>query len=137
VKVYVIGKFERKFEVRQIIKDLEEAGHVITEDWTEGEDATHLMGTERIACLRRSAEADKRGVQEAEAVIILHHDQLCGGLVEAGMAIGAGKLVLVISEAKPTARRQPIFYWLPEVRFFESREGAVSFLNECEKSGWK
>jgi hypothetical protein len=120
------------------MKLLEDHGHEITEDWTRGEDSTDLFGAERLATLQRSAAADERGVREAEGVIVVHHDQLCNGLVEFGIALADPRKVLcVLGRPSPTARRQPIFYQNPRVKFFQDPEEAAQFLNECELNGWR
>lgn len=137
MRVYVIGKYEEKAKIRTLMLSLAEAGHDITHDWTR-EDAGRGTGAERLRNLRRRAQADYQGVRDAEAVIVLHHPQLCGGLVEFGVAAAdPSKILCVIGSQDPVARRHPIFYWLPEVRFFESESSLLRFLEQVSKEGWE
>lgn len=140
MKGYVIGKFEDKANVKRLISDLKYDGHEITFDWTD-EDSTDITGAERIRYLRRCAENDKNGVLSADFVIVLHHDQLCGGLFEMGLAAAdPHRLILVvngITYLDPVARRQPIFYWLPNIHHFESTHGARRFLLQSQKGEWE
>jgi hypothetical protein len=138
VRVYVIGKYEEKEVIRSAMELLIKAGHAITCDWTVGPDASTFSGTERLATLAQAAIEDARGAALADAVIVFHHEKLCGGLVEFGIALGnPGTHLCVIARPDPVARRQPIFYWHPRVKFFQEIEAVVYYLSQCEKKGWE
>ena len=139
MNVYVIGKFEEKETVREVISELTRAGHIITHNWTQDE-TSGLRGAERCEHLAWSAALDAEGVRKADAVLVLHHPQLCGGLVEFGMALADPKKLAVVVTAfgkDPVARHQPIFYWLPQVHHFQTVGAAVRFISQTEKDRLK
>lgn len=123
MKFYVIARFEDKDVARVVMEMMLARGHELTFDWTRVPEA--LTDEDRV----RSAARDFHGVVEADAVIVLHDDQLCNGLVELGVALALGKRIMVVGPPfRFDARRQPIFYWIPKVLQFYSAEGAVRFL---------
>lgn len=90
-RFYVAGKFEEKEQVKEIILELEEAGHTITYDWTIHEDDNPQM--QALKCLG--------GVIDADMFIFLAERALPykGAFVEMGAALTHGKPVLVIGDA--------------------------------------
>ncbi len=127
MKVYVASKFERVPQVREIHKRLQADGHVIVADWT-GHTAKGKSGEDLVAYLRECAEADEAGVREADAIVLLHDDNCRGGFTELGMALGRGKLCVVIGGRPAAPMRGPIFYMLGKVQHFDTVEAAARFL---------
>lgn len=113
--IYVAGKTDDWPRVRQAQEFCERLGHRITYDWTKTVErvgaAVELTGeiTEEFRC--ECAEEDRRGVREADLLIMLTFPGLCGTLIEAGMALGLGTPVLVIGDPE----RNSVFFALPEV----------------------
>lgn len=104
MKIYVAGKFEEKRAVRQLQDALIAEGHSITYDWTKHEDAT----ADKASC----AVNDLVGVVDADAIILLWHPGLKGGLVELGAALALEKVTIVVGCPKD----QPcIFFHHPEI----------------------
>lgn len=137
MRFYAVGKWEDAKQVNQLIKRLESEGHECTHNWTT-EGSNGLTGAARIENIRTCALNDADGVRRAECVVVMHHNQLCGGLVELGIALAdPNKLIVVINHLDPVARRQPIFYWLPNVYHVESAESAVRFINQSGKDKWE
>lgn len=145
-KGYVIGKFEDKTTVKAVIARLKQEGFGITHDWTDDPGSDGLTGLARLRDIRRSATEDAAGANTADFIVVVHHPELCNGLVELGIALGnvlstaptdEGPVICVIGARDPVARRQPIFYQLPDINHFETVEGAVQFLKQVYKERWE
>lgn len=134
MKVYVAAKWERKDDARACFAELRRFGHVITHDWTAEDDAGMTPGPEHDSYLAKCADLDVQGVCRADALIVLHHDALAGGLVEMGMALAfQDRPVIVVGAAG--AARQPIFYRLPRVAHVATMEEAVVMLTRAVVMG--
>lgn len=118
MRVYVASKFQNYAAVREAVCYIENAGHEITHDWTATDefDAAGDPLAENEAELtdeqqRRYAAADFLGVKRCDALLVLAHPRMCGGMVEVGIALGLAKRIAVVeAERCPT-----IFYRLPGV----------------------
>ena len=131
MRVYVAAKFEDAVEARAVMNGLEQEGHEITHDWTH-EDEAGRTGMELDHYLGGCAQGDLEGVRAAEAIIVLHHDRLCGGLVELGAALAdPDKIVAVVGGMD--AAVQPIFYRLPAVNHFNAARQAIAYLGLVER----
>lgn len=101
---------------------LERHGHAITSMWHEKE----FNPTEKHTEAERAeiAEEDFADVSRANAlVLIAGPDKYSGGkFVEAGIAMGLGKPVVVIG------RRENMLLWLPTVHAFDTPDEAARFL---------
>ena len=96
MKIYVAGKFEDHDECRKIMDSLEQAGHVITCDWT-----VHYFSDKKCPKERRLKEHcldDINGVKNCDCLVFnaLNERNYRGALVEMGIAIGLNKPVLVL-----------------------------------------
>jgi hypothetical protein len=127
MKVYVASKFERVPQVREIQKRLQTDGHVIVADWT-GHTAKGKTGEDLVTYFRECAEADEAGVREADAVVLLHDDNCRGGFTELGIALGAGKLCVVVGGRPAAPTKGPIFYFHRRVQHFDTAEAAARWL---------
>lgn len=124
-RVYVGAKFEAVEAARELMSVLRAAGHEITHDWT-GESVEGKRGVEVLDVLRDAALDDADGVKSADAMVLLHHPNLRGGLVEMGIALGRDIPVIVVGgagEAYP-----PIFYWHPDVIHVATPREALAHL---------
>jgi hypothetical protein len=120
VKFFVSGKVGADEKVREIIKRLKEAGHVITFDWTG---IPHLRPYDENALeARRAAELEAHGVREADVVVIVPHRNGVGLYVELGIAIGSGIPVRVISEGES----RTMFFHHPLVRRVDNIEEVIA-----------
>ena len=123
MRVYVAGKFEEKEAVRAAQAALRARGHIISYDWTEHEIAT----ADHAAC----AEADLNGVLDADALLLLWHPSLRGGLVELGAALCSCVYVIVVG--CPPLHEQPnVFFHHLGVRHVATVEDAVAWIEAME-----
>jgi hypothetical protein len=138
VKGYVIGKYEHAVLLHKFMEELKADGHEITCDWTVGLNPAEFVGRMRMDILRQAARADLSGVLNAQFVVVLHHPELCNGLVELGAALAdPNKIICMLNGNDPAARRNPLFYWLPEVHHFETFGAIKRFLSQLGKTGWE
>jgi hypothetical protein len=129
--IYVATKWSRRAEAKEVMRQLIAAGHVITHDWTEEEEMEGADSLARDKHFALCAEADVRGVRNADWLLLLHGPDMRGAYVELGMALASGVRVLVVDGAKPGADPAltcPIFYWLPQVRHAPTVEAALALL---------
>ncbi len=107
MKIYVAGKWEEKVQVREVMKQLMDAGHTITHDWTIAE-LNGIPNTEQ-------ALADKKGVMVADALVCVFEKDLrySGALTEFGIAVAKGIPIYFLGHACDGN----IFSVLPEVHY--------------------
>jgi hypothetical protein len=108
MRIYVAAKWEERARARAFMTRIEEEGHTVTHDWTKEDEA---KADAAGLYYRECAAADVRGAAAADAVVLLFHPGLQGGLVELGIALGVG-LPVVLVGAPPDHRC--IFYRLCE-----------------------
>lgn len=139
MKVYVASRFsdEGIAAVRRMYELLRKADHEITLDWTV-ESADGKVGGESRGYLMECAARDLAAVRKSDALIFLNVDDktMRGAYIEAGVALGLGKPVIVV-DAKPGTLDMPgscIFFMLPQVFKVATQEEAVSVLRSlpCE-----
>lgn len=134
-RIYVAAKFEEAKRAREVMDLLEDHGHVISHDWT-AEDATGLSGQDLEDYLSKCARQDFFGVTSADAVLLLNHGQLFGGMVEFGLALGLGKKVVVVEPGV----RDCIFWHMKEVELVANVHLALEFIDrefpDLEQHWW-
>lgn len=97
-RIYVAAKFEDALFARAVMGMLALAGHEITHDWTN-ETIEGKRGLEVLDTYQEAAVADADGVKTADALVLIHHDNLRGGLVELGVALGCEIPVIIVGGA--------------------------------------
>lgn len=110
MKVYLASGLENAPRVRQLRDALAHAGISLSYDWTT-HGSVQDQGPARIA---EVAALEMRGVFDADLVCAL----LPGGRgthTELGMAIGAGKPVLIFGERRGVDGNECCFYYAPNV----------------------
>jgi NTP pyrophosphatase (non-canonical NTP hydrolase) len=122
VNIYVASKFENQTKVRAAYATLRAKGHTITHDWTQESDAG-LGGDARRAYHRQCAEADLKGVLDADGLLLLDHPNTHGADIEVGVALGKGIPVVVVGCVRHT-----IFYTLPNVKLVDTIDVAIDWL---------
>lgn len=129
MKIYVASAYANRGEVKKIQQVLLADDHIITHDWTN-ERIQEGWSQETIrAYLRRCADADKKGVEEAEVFVFLGHPDARGAWVEFGMALALNKAILI----DPPASDLPnIFTLCPGVEVFYGSNGLLSALERIE-----
>lgn len=100
-------------------------GHEITARWLH--EPFGATGNYTEAERHRIARMDADDVARADAlVLIAGPDKYSGGkFIEAGIAIGMGKRVVIIG------RRENMLLWLPDIQCFDTPTGAAAFLMEA------
>ncbi|EIQ01112.1 Nucleoside 2-deoxyribosyltransferase [Opitutaceae bacterium TAV1] len=93
MKYYIASKLENHAAHNRLRDSLTAIGHTITYDWTH-HGAVYRHGLERI---REVAKLETLGVLNADVVIVLWPGGR-GTHTELGMALGAGKPVIFISD---------------------------------------
>jgi hypothetical protein len=104
---------------------LRDQGHLITYDWTVQVRQTG-PDHERNAdpgYLLKCAQDDIYGVRVAQRVIALGHPNLCGTLIEIGVAVGAATPVLLVGEFPHS-----IFWLLPRFDRVSTDTEAAEFM---------
>jgi hypothetical protein len=126
VRVYCGTKFENTKAVHEVYLALREDGHTITHDWTE-ENAEGLHGKFLEAYLEGCAEKDVDGVLSCDAFVLLNYAGMAGGFTEFGMALAAGKFIVVL-DGKHPEKPKNIFYHLHSVHHAKDLEDARKML---------
>lgn len=122
MKFYVASKFDNYKRVRVVCQRLRMLGHTITFDWTVGREFDNfgrcVVDVKSLPAMDQMffAVEDMNGAKEADVLILLIEEDMCGALMEVGMALASGKLVFVVGEVK----RWTIFYALRQCVFFDS-----------------
>jgi nucleoside 2-deoxyribosyltransferase len=94
MRIFVAGKAGEEESARKVMQALIDAGHEITFDWTS---IPHLKPYDQHHTeSREAAILESRGLLEADAVVLLAHENGVGMYVELGMAIATKKPVYVI-----------------------------------------
>lgn len=93
MKVFVASSFLNKEKTRRLQRQLRDAGHTITYDWTIHE------GSNNYKILMREAKHDMQGVLDAEVLVILWPGRF-GTSGELGAAIAADKPIYVLGCSK-------------------------------------
>jgi nucleoside 2-deoxyribosyltransferase len=129
MKVYLAARYSRHPEMQQIEASLRAMGHEVTSRWIQGghelskEGSTEAQQAER----GRFAEEDLADLLAADCCLCFTEEPRStnsrgGRHVELGIAIGAGKRVVVVGW------RENVFCCLPSVEFFETWPSAASAL---------
>ena len=115
-KIYVASN--EIMRAKKIMKDLVEAGHTITFDWTIGIDKQ----TEQDKIDKPLKE--REAVRECDLLIYLHKDDQESARFEAGMAMGLRKKIIAVTS------HQAWFFALPEIIRIDSDEQILSAITD-------
>jgi hypothetical protein len=107
MNVYVASSFKNKDAVRKVFGALYASGHTVAHDWT-ALNADGMYGYTLEVFLETCGKNDYFGVMRADAVILLAHEDMKDALAEMGVALGAGKPVIVVD----AERKHSVFYGL-------------------------
>jgi hypothetical protein len=108
VKLFVAGKVGAEDDVSDAIASLEALGHTVPFDWRNL--PVWKPYSQHKLYNTTSAQQMRRGVLESDAVVLIWHPDLLGGVVEVGMAMGASKPVYVVGHP-----RDSLYWCLPGV----------------------
>lgn len=95
--VYIAAPFSARDRARELKDLLEAAGHVTTSSWI----TSHLSDYDQLTPeqLKVEAQHDARGVQRADAVVLINNEgpSTSGGMhVEIGLALGWAKPIILV-----------------------------------------
>ena len=149
MKIYLAARYSRRLELCGYREQLQALGHVVTSRWLDGShqisDSGQPIGehgealaegddgsnSEAAANLRTLfAQEDLEDVKAADLLVAFTEPPRStasrgGRHVEFGVALGMGKLLLVIGY------RENIFCWLPGVEFLPTWDCAMAALFEA------
>lgn len=122
--VYVAGRTSSYEKVREIHKQLTDAGHTITYDWTRAVPDEAWESQDAMASIdpspdfmRGQALNDINGVLTADVLVLVAGENMVGSYIEVGAALAFGDCeIIIVGEVE----RMSVFYFLPQVSF--SRE---------------
>jgi nucleoside 2-deoxyribosyltransferase len=140
MRVYVAGSMYSPgiYLVRDVLITVRAAGHEVTYDWTEQPISETGDPDER----RELAQAERRGVLDADLLILIDYQRPRGALIEMGMALGAGKEALVLMEE---GSNPSLFYHLPNctiIATYDNLHRAIELLPDdprciaCDGKGY-
>ena len=92
MKIYIAGSWAERDVIKDLMKYLEDIGHVITEDWTlhTGKNMNHEYATKDI-----------NGINECDVFILfLSKDKTFGKAFEMGYACSADKHIIAFGNTK-------------------------------------
>lgn len=123
---YIATKLENHAAHNALRDTLTALGHCITYDWTDhGPVYSH-----GLAVVEETAILETRGVLEADVVIVLWPGGR-GTHVELGLAIGAGKQIILVSSVEGHHKASPetcAFYHHPNVTLLYEVGAAVEYI---------
>lgn len=113
--IYVAGRTTNIEQVQRVQRMCQELGHKITFDWTEQvKQVDHHIDPDAPmpeGFGRECAENDRTGTQTAQYLIAIMGHDLCGTLIEIGMALAFNTTVFLLGDPE----RESVFFELPEV----------------------
>lgn len=120
LNIYVAGKHEEKEKVQKLIKNLENMGHNITENWTKTKQAKTQSE------LIQYAKNDYSGVVNSDIFIGIFEKELSyqGSLVELGIALNSNKKCWIIGNAISKC----IFLAMPNITMFPDIDSMLNSL---------
>jgi len=128
-KIYVAAKFEKKDEALNLMNVLKNNGYHITCDWTKHEWPEHYQKQElyskNIEITNAFAEADIKGVTDADIVIVLYHGIKGPGMsFEMGYATALNKPVYIVGD---DTKEYSIFCHLNNFKHFEDIDALLDY----------
>jgi hypothetical protein len=133
LKIYLSARYSRHLELQTYAKHLESLGHEITSRWIQGnhEISGISRGNINHKDNERLAREDYYDLLIAEQVIcfteLSESSYSRGGRhVEYGIALALNKRLIIIGH------RENVFYFLPEIPFYETWNEALAYLKYKE-----
>jgi hypothetical protein len=127
VKIYIAAKYNRRFELTSLAKDLQELGHEITARW--------IWGGEEHKPIQEAAIMDVQDVLRADCLVFIGQPQASenrggGRWFEFGLAYGTGKRCIAVLDMDPEVGghdhlplgHESVFTALPNVQIVRSPE---------------
>lgn len=136
MRVYVAAKFEEKARAQATMRQLKAAGHIITHDWTAEDDTNIVDDPAKQKYWGICGEQDINGVLAADAVVVLNHPELYGGMVEVGAALAFALPVIVVG----ADIRNTVFWWVKDAYRVDDVAQAVALMQlwkEESEASWE
>ena len=126
MKFYLAARYSRRTELVAYRDDIESWGGVVTSRWLEGNHQISDGEEANPKDARTFAVEDRDDVLAADYVIAFTEEPRAtnsrgGRHVELGIALGAGKRVIVVGP------RENVFVWLPSVKHFDGWGEDIEF----------
>lgn len=129
MRIYVAGRTCMLDKVERVQQLVCAAGHELTYDWTANVRAEGGSAREKHVPHERQvqyANADRKGVLEADCTIVVCGPELCGTLIECGLALSMCDMASVILYGIP--EKESVFFELPEVRRITTEDELIDVL---------
>ncbi len=137
MKFYVATSLYEADEARQVIDRLVDMGHEVTHDWTRTDEFEIDNGLVYLARADFTDEEyakfgadDIQGVRDADVTILLDGKPRYMALIEAGIAIGAGKEVWVVNPQ----RSHKVAWAQPQVAVLEDNRALFDLAEDVARS---
>jgi hypothetical protein len=108
MNVYIAGRTYANTAITEVEDVVENLGHEITFKWWLADEEQNWRIDQGIAA--DLAGRERQAVWEADLLILCYAEDLLGGLIETGIAIGEDKDVYILN-----AFRESVFWHLPNV----------------------
>jgi hypothetical protein len=135
-KIYLASRYGRRDELCTYRAQLHALGFTVTSRWLDGNHhmPDHCPTDYQHAENERFAREDWEDLEAADIVISFTEPSRTGPSrggrhVEMGAALAWEKVCLVVGH------RENVFHYMPEVRFFETWEGAMIAVNQIQPGG--
>ena len=129
MRTYIATKFENTNEFYKMRELIQSTGHTVTHDWTTEDWAVKRNLDEKMEFREQCAILDFQGVVEADALILIQHEDMKGAYVELGIALANNKHVIIVGGWTP-ALRHNIFYEIPGIVHVQTMEDAHIALDQ-------
>jgi nucleoside 2-deoxyribosyltransferase len=120
MKIYLASSFLNKYNARQAMSMIENAGHTITHDWT-----THPT-TDSTRGLKKESVEDLKGVENCDIFILLWPGRM-GSNAELGAALAYGKPCILVGGINPL---DSVYFNHPRCRRVGTITDAINILEE-------
>lgn len=130
MRFYVAAKFENYRSVQEMVKYLESLGHVCTCNWAhnprEFDAGGNLVRNARFMSKhdqQQMALDDFNGARNADFLVLIGAENMCGALIEVGIAMASRSIIHVIHPVRWT-----IFWEMENVFFYDNVQAFVEHI---------
>jgi nucleoside 2-deoxyribosyltransferase len=126
-RIYVAGPWVDRENAKQLADRLQKFGYIITADWWNYESGIRT-GEERDEFLTHCAVVDKRGVETADAVVLINSSVSEGKAVEQGIAIALDLPIIAIGTRGEHSKN--VFHYLYNYKWVPDADAAIAKVQE-------
>lgn len=128
MKIYIAAPWSDRSIVPAYAAVLEQASYILTHKWWEVPEVGETEDKHEI--LRQQAILDRRGVKEADVILLINSGKSEGKAVEQGIAVALGKPIVAIG--KLGAFSKNVFHYLDNYYWRDTFKDALKTLKELE-----